>query len=269
VDPLRPEALTWTALLARWMEFAKASVAIPRGHDGPRWRASVPAVINLQAVAFALGDIARVDARDRPFARDQAAVIIRDAARDLARTWRGAAMPAGLREIVEDARTAHAASRYVGATELLWNGGAGGAEVLVMPEVPLDDATGTLAAMQPGTLVMPGEPVAWWVGRDGGPIASALPACAPHEPAVPRQVYRQLDDEGMIVGDVLAPVTADPEPGIPLLVPLFEDGAPIGRFTHEPGAWEERQRKAMREPTVPVREGGRTGGGPDDQRSAE
>ena len=39
---LRPSDLTWTALLARWIEFAKASVALPDDAEGDRWRSSVP-----------------------------------------------------------------------------------------------------------------------------------------------------------------------------------------------------------------------------------
>ena len=42
-----------------------------------------------------------------------------------------------------------------------------------------------------------------------------LPGCAAAERGLPRQVYRQLDENGMIQRDVLAPITAEPEPGLP------------------------------------------------------
>ena len=51
--PFDPEALTWTGLLTQWVQFAQATLALPDEAEGPRWRASTPAIINLQAVTFA------------------------------------------------------------------------------------------------------------------------------------------------------------------------------------------------------------------------
>jgi hypothetical protein len=124
---------------------------------------------------------------------------------------------------------------------------------MVMPAAPIDGEEGTLAIMQPGTIVMSGEPVAWWVERDGSPIAQAVPGCRQREVSMPRQVYRQLDEEGRITGDVVAPLDAELPPGMPLLVPLYEQGRPIGHFTLEAEAWEARQRSAMTGGTIPVR----------------
>ena len=245
---LEPEHLTWAALLGQWIDFAKASVALPRDAEGERWRAAVPAVINLQAVTFALADLARLPEEDRPFGRDKAELLIAENARALDELWRGAPMPESLMEIGADARAALERSQYAGAIELVWSG----PETMVMPAAPIDEARGTLAIMQPGTIVMPGEPVAWWVERDGGSLIAALAECAQQRPVTPRQVYRQIDDAGRIVRDVIAPMDAELPPGMPLLVPLYEQGHAIGHFTLEPAAWEAQQRSALIAPIIPV-----------------
>ena len=107
--------MTWTALLARWMDFARASLVLPPDATGERWRASVTPVITLQAVTFALAELGRLVAEDRPLARDRVEVLIDRSAGDLADIWRDAAMSETLREIIEDARAALAASARTGA----------------------------------------------------------------------------------------------------------------------------------------------------------
>ena len=77
------DAITWTALLGQWMDFARTSVALPSNADGHRWRQSVSPIITLQAVTFALGEIARVDAAEQALARDKADILIRRSAQDL------------------------------------------------------------------------------------------------------------------------------------------------------------------------------------------
>jgi hypothetical protein len=99
--------------------------------------------------------------------------------------------------------------------------------------------------MQPGTIVMPGTPILWWTERETPPVVGELPACTATTPDVPHQVYRQLDDDGRIVRDVVLPITAEPVPGMPLLVPLARAGQPIGHFTMDAKTWEARQRAAM------------------------
>jgi hypothetical protein len=191
---LHPETLTWTALLGKWMDFARASVAAPRDAEGDRWRAAVPAVINLQAVTFALADLAQLPVEDRSLARDRAELLIVENTTKLHDIWRGEPMPKSLVEISVDARAALERSVYAGAVELIWEG----QQTLVMPAAPVHGEEGTLAIMQPGTIVMPGEPAAWWVERDGEPIARSLPGCRQREVSMPRQVYRQLDERGRI-----------------------------------------------------------------------
>ena len=108
--PLRPEVLTWTALLSRWIEFAQASLALPDDATGEAWRRSVPHVINLQAVTFALGDLATLPPEERGLARDKAEVLIDRSEHGLRDVWSLEALPPSLAEILDDARLAlHAA----------------------------------------------------------------------------------------------------------------------------------------------------------------
>jgi hypothetical protein len=113
VDSPVPEALTWTGLLAQWVRFAQASLALPDDADGSgsRWRASVPAIINLQAVTFALADLDRLAADELALALDKAEILISDNERLLAAIW-NAGMTPSLREICDDARATLDAAKH-------------------------------------------------------------------------------------------------------------------------------------------------------------
>jgi hypothetical protein len=239
---LHPEILTWTSLLSQWMRFAQAAVALPADAEGDRWRTSVPCVINLQAVTFALSDLARLPLDERALGRDRAELLIEDNAAKLADVWSDAAMPGSLAEIERDARDSLWLSHFAGAVELVWPG----PDVMIVPHLEPDlDAGGSLAVMMPGTLVMPGEPVAWWAEREERVLRAALCSCVEGVPAKPQQVYREFDHEGMIVRDVILPIDAPMPAALPLLVPLLEAGRRIGHFTMDADIWEVRQREAM------------------------
>ena len=98
--------LTWPLLLAKWTDFARASVAFPKTPDGDRWRAAVPAIINLQAVTLALRDLHRIPAPDRPAARDKAAILIDRSAAHLTTLWTGSPLHPELHTLITDARAA-------------------------------------------------------------------------------------------------------------------------------------------------------------------
>lgn len=254
MSKLRPEALTWTALLAKWMDYARATLALPDDADGMRWRSSVAPIITLQAVTFALGDIDPLPADEQALARDKAELLIDRAQHDLATVWNDAGWPDNVRDIVDDARAAllrvtrQASGDTSAVTELIWPGPG----AFTMPDVDLPNTAlerGTLSVMMPGTIVMPDEPVAWWRGHPG----LTVDGCAPRPSRQPRQVYRQLDEHGRIARDYIAPIADELPPGMPLLVPLLADGERIGRFTMERETWLENQRAALagRE-TIPV-----------------
>ena len=105
-DDLRPTDLTWAALLGRWIEFAKASMALPDDAEGDRWRESVAAVINLQAVTFALADLDGLPPDECALALDKSEIIIDDNDARLAAIWSGDALPESLVELCDDARLA-------------------------------------------------------------------------------------------------------------------------------------------------------------------
>lgn len=107
---LQPEILTWTGLLAKWMELARVALVLPRDEEGERWRQSVGDVIQLQAVTFALGEIAELAEEERRFALDKAAVLIERSAAALGAQW-GETWPESLGEIMRDARAVLAAAR--------------------------------------------------------------------------------------------------------------------------------------------------------------
>ena len=60
----------------------------------------------------------------------------------------------------------------------------------------------------------------------------------------PVQVYRDLDEEGRFVGDLVETLDALPA-GLPLLVPISLDGKSIGRFTVDPTMWAKANDSAL------------------------
>lgn len=250
MSDLQPDALTWTALLGKWIEFAQASVALPRDAEGERWRASIPAIINLQAITFALGDLAQLPADERALARDRAEILIRENAHALEELWREADLPGALDEMIADAETALARTAFLGAVELIWPGPG---TMIVPPIEPDFDAGGTLAMMQPGTIVMPGEPVAWWIDHEADEWLALLTRCERRATDRPQQVYREFREDGRALRDVIAPIDEEPVPGaLPLLVPLLDRGRVIGEFTMNAEVWRERQERAMQDGSIPV-----------------
>ena len=115
MHPLHPETLTWTALLGKWIEFAQASVALPRDVEGDRWRASVVPIVNIQAVTFALAELKDLPEADRPIAWDKAEILISDHASKLGSIWEAGQLPDGLKEIISDARAALSLSATIEA----------------------------------------------------------------------------------------------------------------------------------------------------------
>ena len=109
--------LEWPALLAKWVEFAQASVALPHDDDGKAWRASVPPIITLQAVTLALGELNELSSSDQPVAIDKASLLIEREASALSRIW-DADIPAEVARLVRDAQTTlHAAAQLIQSRE--------------------------------------------------------------------------------------------------------------------------------------------------------
>lgn len=243
-----PEAVGWTMLLAQGVELAKASVSLPVGEEGDRWRSSVTPLIEAQAVRHAILQLARLPFEERPLARDLASVSLRRAAASLDAIWRGEPMPEAILEIVESADADLAGSVYAGLRMLRlredspprWLEDDPGLASLARH----DPGRSTAAAMAPGTLVLPGSPIAWWATREDPEFGEGLDSCRIVDAVRPVQVYREIDESGRLGGDLVAALEELP-PGMPLLVPLWLDGEAIGRPPLEADRWRSAQEAAL------------------------
>lgn len=206
----------------------------------------MPEIIRLQAVTHALQELGTLADAERPLARDRAAVTVTRAASALDSLWRGEPMPGAILDMLDDAQRALARAAWTGMRIAWWMGPG----MLAMPELDLRDADmpRTVAVMAPGTPVMPGCPVAWWVGG----IVPDVPGCTVGAATDPVQVYRQFDDGGIATEDLVAPLDALP-PGMPLLVPLREEGQPLGHFLQPRDAWHAMQSQALAGRVIPLR----------------
>jgi hypothetical protein len=100
---LDTDRLTWALLLARWVEFARSALALPKDATGKRMKDSVGDVINLQAVFFALEDIDDLGADERALGIDRAALLIEKHTGALESRWQNE-LPHQLRELINDAQ---------------------------------------------------------------------------------------------------------------------------------------------------------------------
>ena len=114
MSDLEPDKLTWAALLGRWIEFARSAVALPSDEQGRRLRDSVPDVIMLQAVWFALHHMEELAADQRALGLDRAGVLIEKHEKALRDRWRDEPLPAALGELVDDAHQALTAAMDMG-----------------------------------------------------------------------------------------------------------------------------------------------------------
>lgn len=233
------EALTWAMLLARWTEFARSAVALPKTGPGGLWRESVADVIGLQAITLALKDLDEHELDDsRALAIDTASVGIDQHAKNLAKTWAADPWPDELHELLEDARRA---LEDADASGLEWCVDDGPtalehpAELAVLVEAM--GFGGDLYVASPGVVLSEGCPCAF-VHEPGGvmPVHDVVEAVAgfldAHGLAAQwsrrgpaRQAYRQFDfARGGPVRDLVSWMGDDPRPGQPLLVPLVLAG---------------------------------------------
>lgn len=105
-EALDVEHLTWAALLAHWVDFARSSLALPDDHEGKRMRDSVPDLIMLQALWFASQHIDALNAAERSLAADRAQVLLDRHTRALEQRWSDHTLPSACRELIEDTRQA-------------------------------------------------------------------------------------------------------------------------------------------------------------------
>lgn len=218
-----PRLLGWSAMLAKWTEFAKASVALPADHDGPRWKACVSPVISMQALVAALGELDQLPRSHRPVAIDAAETLLRAQLTLVHEAWNGELIPDSLRELIEEARLAVFDARHRG---LEWRVIAERIEapnLRPIAQMLMDaDYRGDLHAARAGTALFRGAPLAFF-----RPALDVNPpdGCEAIEVVGPRQCYRQLDDAtGTPVRDVVTGPRDPLQPGAPLLTPLIVEG---------------------------------------------
>jgi hypothetical protein len=102
--PLPAEQLTWAALLGRWVEFARSALALPADEAGQRLRQSVPDLIMLQAVWFALQHLDDLQPAERALGLDRAQILVDKHTAALRERWAGTDMPIAMTELIRDAR---------------------------------------------------------------------------------------------------------------------------------------------------------------------
>ena len=97
--------VTWTALLGRWVSFARSAVALPDDAQGRAWKAAVPDIIGLQAVTCALDELDQLPPHERALGLDRARVLIERHSGNLHRLWPNGLHPM-LDEMIGDAQAA-------------------------------------------------------------------------------------------------------------------------------------------------------------------
>lgn len=243
-------------LLAKWVELAQASVAFPKTADGDRWRAAVPAIIGLQAVACALGEVDTIPESERGIAIDRAEVLTRTHVAQLHGLWRGEPLPELLAELIADARRAAHAARHSGLAITVVAGVAtvrsAQDAAAVGGSLVAAGFAGTLWLAAPGVAVGPGSVVGFVRNIRGGAPGAAFhprlreiigaaimpsdqgPVELAFEP-VPEmlQVYRTNEEPeegtgtGPVLTDRLVRFDAELPPGRPLLVAVLDAGQPV------------------------------------------
>jgi hypothetical protein len=217
------DATTWAGLLGRWVDLAKAARALDGADDGP-WQRALPAIITYEALAQALAHIADLSVEERSYALDQATVLLEARRSDMDDAFDE------LPEVVAEADAAVVAAITNARRSCVWTILWEGPGPLTMPGVAgvptraSDD--GAVAVMPPGTLALPSEPIAWWIGRDEPILARGIAGCQAVPLDHPLQVWRCFGPDGQAHQDRIRDINDEgPEGGIPLLLPLIAGGS--------------------------------------------
>ncbi|MCB9847665.1 MAG: hypothetical protein H6814_04555 [Phycisphaeraceae bacterium] len=229
IEPIPPTSgneqrlLGWSAMLAKWTEFTKASIALPKDQDGPRWRRCVAPIITMQALIAALNELDQLPKQHQPVAIDAAETLLREQLALVHEAWSGELFPDSLLDLIHEARRAVFDAAHTG-TE--WRVTA---DQIFAPDLrPLAAAIagngfrGDMHAATAGTVLFRGTPLAFF-----RPALSVNPpeGCETSRVVGPRQCYRQRDEPtGEPVRDVICGPSDPLMPGVPLLAPLILDG---------------------------------------------
>ena len=269
-NELRTTQLTWAALLSYWMEFAKASVALPNDAEGRRWKDSIAPIIALQAVTFAVSTVHELPRKERGLGMDRAEILIRENTRRLNAIWRGIPMSTTLLELMDDAQKALRTAEMGMVLEFVLPG-EDVSNIFEMPDCE-EELRGFAAAgfsglvdlAAPGTLFVDGEPIGFvrsGMGGNGeneaelteeddaawmdavGRLRDRLAPAILSRRVDARQVYREIDERGRIVGDVISFLSSAPRAGRPLILRAYEGGR-IREFGVSGEDWRSQQERA-------------------------
>jgi hypothetical protein len=217
--------LGWSAMLAKWTEFAQASVALPADNDGPRWRACVAPIITMQAIVAALGELDQLHRAHRPVAIDAAESLLREQLVLIHTAWSGELIPDSLLALIDECRGAVFAARHMGVEWRVIDERIEAPDLRPIARMLIEAGyRGEFFAAHAGTALFRGAPLAFF-----RPAMAVNPpdGCGSFEIIGPRQCYRQLDEAtGLPVRDVVAGPGDPLQPGAPLLAPLIIEGVP-------------------------------------------
>ncbi len=97
------DALTWSAMLGRWVDFARAALVLPDDSHGHRLRSVVPDIIMLQACWFALGRLDGLPRDEQALGLDRGAILIEKHTERVRSAWSPDSPPSQLLSLIHDA----------------------------------------------------------------------------------------------------------------------------------------------------------------------
>lgn len=208
---LRPVAdarvLTWSALLAVWSDFARSAGALPKTGDAGLLRRSVPGIIGLQSVTFALQHLDEIPAEEYCSGQDRAALTIRTLEAELRSIWKNESMPAALQELITEAGDTLARTRTMGYEYVPETDGFVQRAESDVLHAALDRGgfEGEFWVVRAGKRVRAGAPVAFIAGPCGRPLTRIFleslgehfPACLWGRIPVMRQVFEKPEAKGV------------------------------------------------------------------------
>jgi len=210
-------------MIAKWTEFAQASIALPADQEGPRWKACVAPIITMQAIVAALGELDQLPRSHRPVAIDAAEALLREQLALVHEAWNGELIPDSITELIEESRRAIFDAQHLGVEWRVIDERIDAPNLQPIAEMLIEAGfRGDLHAVHAGTALFCGAPVAFF-----RPALEANPpdGCAAVEVVGPRQCYRQIDEAtGSPIRDVVTGPGDPLQPGAPLLSPLIVEG---------------------------------------------
>jgi len=237
--------MTWTALLARWMDLAKSARALDGG-----WDRAMPSLITFEALAQAMGCLHQLPAAERSYAIDQARTLLELRLADLEDF---PDTPQAAIDAADAARAAIENAVHAQIWTIVWEGPG----FLTMPEVTGTPARhsdeGAMAMMPPGTLALPGTPLAWWTGRHEPMLAMGIAGCraVPTEEAT--QVWRVFGADHKASEDRVRSINDEgPADAMPLLIPRVAGGQRLATI-NLPEDWPPGNEQLLPEGLPPVR----------------